>query len=135
MSETAAGAPRPANMIPWPVALLALFYCVIATMSAGMAWNILCGASQQPLSWALAWLAISGGAMCGLPLLKPWGRCLALWTSWMLIGATLAVAGGLVAAGKPVVGLVVTFSTACHYLMVRYLKRPSVKAWFGEPSA
>jgi hypothetical protein len=119
-------------MIPWPVALLTAFYCVVATLSAAMLWNIVRGASRQPLVWALAWLGVSGAAMCGLPLLRPWGRRMALLTSWLLIGATLAVAAGLVAAGKPALGLAVTFSTACHYLMVRYLKRPAVRAWFGE---
>jgi len=117
-------------MVPWPIALLTLFYGVIATLSAAMVWRTAHGEVSVQFAWAALWLICSGGAMCGLPLLRPWGRALAVWTSALLIVATLAMAGVLVAAGRPGIGLAVTLSAACHYLMIRYLQRPSVKTWF-----
>lgn len=119
-------------MVPWPLAVLALFYGAIATLSGAMLWKIAAGMSHQPMAWAIVWLACSSGATVGLALLRPWGRRLAIWTSWLLIAATLAVAAALVAGGRPVAGLIVTFSTSGYYLVIRYLKRPLVVAWFGE---
>lgn len=118
-------------MVPWPIALLTLFYGVIATLAAAMTWKVMLGSAQQLLAWTVVWLVLSGGATCGLPLLRPWGRVMAMWTSILLMLATLAAAGVLVAAGHPGIGLAVTLSTACHYLMIRYLQRPAVKAYFG----
>ena len=121
-------------MVPVPIALLTLFYGVIATISAANAWKILTGLSHQSLVWPIGWLAVSGGAMLGLPLLRSWGRALAIWTSALLMVATLAIAGLLVAAKHPGMGLIVTFSTAFHALVIRYLQRPAMKRYFtGEP--
>ncbi len=121
-------------MVPWPVALLTLFYGVIAALSAAMVTRILTGVSHQSVWWPIAWLALSAGAVCGLPLLTSWGRRLAIAVSSLLILATLAAAGVLVAAGRPGIGLLVTFSTGCHYLMIRYLQRPSVTTLFRQPA-
>ena len=118
-------------MIPWPIALLALFYGVVATSAAATACKIVFGLLEQSLLWAVVWFGFSAGAVLGLVFLKPWGRKLAIWTSLLLIVTTLAVAALLIAAKQPGWGLVVTLSTACHYLMIRYLQRPRVKAWFG----
>jgi hypothetical protein len=127
-------------MIPWPIAVLTLFYGVIATVAAAhawrmvvsgsLAWAVLHKASISPFVWALVWVGVASAAMVGLPLRRLWGRSLAMITSWLLILTTLALAGVLVASGKPGLGLAVTFSVACHYLMIRYLKRPMVVAWF-----
>lgn len=127
-------------MIPWPMALLTLFYGVIATVAAAHAWRMVMSeglvwaafhhAGISPFVWALVWLGAASAAMIGLPLRRLWGRSLAMITSWLLIVTTLAIAGVLVASGKPGLGLAVTFSIACHYLMIRYLKRPVVVAWF-----
>jgi len=127
-------------MIPWSIALLTLFYGVIATLAAAHVWRMLMSgaamwavvhrASVSRVVWALVWLGVASAAMIGLPLRRAWGRSLAIITSWLLIVTTLAMAGVLVASGKPGLGLAVTFSIACHYLMIRYLKRPVVVAWF-----
>ena len=122
-------------MIPWSIALLTLFYGIIATASAAMAWKGLAGLGHPSLLWAGTWLALSGGAVCGLPLLRPWGRRCAVWTSWLLILSTLATAGVIVASGRPGMGLLVTLSTACHYVMIRYLQRPAVRTWFDRHTA
>ena len=121
-------------MIPWPIALLALFYGVVATTSAATLWKILTGAMERPIVWPILWLVLSAGAMCGLPLLQSWGRRFAVWTSSLLTASTLAASALLVAAGRPGAGLAVTFSAAFHLLVIRYLQRPSVKRWFGEAS-
>ena len=117
-------------MVPWPVALLTLFYGVIAAISAANAWNIAAGVVQRPLVWPLVWLALSGGAMCGLPLLQAWGRQLAIWTSSLLMVATLAAAGLFILGGRPGAALAVTLSTAFHAMVIRYLQRPTVRAYF-----
>lgn len=122
-------------MVPWPIALLTLFYGGVAALSAATLWKGALGWTHQSAVWAAIWLACSGAAAVGLAWLRPWGRHLAMGTSWLLIASTLAIAGLLVAGGHPAAGLLVTFSTACHYLMIRYLKRPTVMRWFGETGA
>lgn len=118
-------------MIPWPVALLTLFYGIIATSSASTLWKILTGVTEQSLAWQMLWLGLSGGAMCGLALMKSWGRALAIWTSTLLMVAMLALAGLLALnAHQPLAGLVVACGAALHMVVIRYLGRPSVRAWF-----
>ena len=113
-----------------PIAILTIFYGLLATLSAAAVWRVASGTSRQSLVWALGWLALSAGAMCGLPLLKPWGRTLALITSAALMAATLAVSAALIASGHPAAGLAVTCTTAFHALVIRYLGRPVVKRYF-----
>jgi hypothetical protein len=117
-------------MVPWPVALLSVFYGVIATLSAATVWQVATGAVDRPMLWPVLWLAMSAGVMCGLPLLRPWGRSLAIVASWLLVAVTLAIAGLVVMAGRPVVGLLATVSGAVHVAAIRYLRRPAVKAYF-----
>ena len=122
-------------MIPWPIALLTLFYGILAASSGASLWKIVIGASRQPFLWPLMWLAVSVGAMCGLALLRPWGRRLAIWASALLMVATLAVSALLVSAGRPVIGLMVALSASCHVMVIRYLQRPIVKALFEQGTA
>lgn len=119
-------------MIPWPIALLTLFYGAVAFYSAASLWKVVLGLSHQSVFWLSLWLVLSAAATTGLVWLKPWGRRFAMGTSWFLIISTLTVSALYIAAGKPSIGLVITFTTACHYLMIRYLKRPAVVVWFGE---
>ncbi len=117
-------------MVPWPIALLTLYYGVVTAASAAMAWKAFVGISHQSMIWPVGWFALSAGAMCGLPLAKPWGRGLAIWTSVLLIVATLSFSGILILGGRPGAGLLVTLSTAGHFLAIRYLQRPIVKTYF-----
>lgn len=119
-------------MVPWPIALLSLFYGVIATLSAATVWKALSGAGDRPFLWPAMWLALSTGVMCGLPLLKPWARGLAVAASTLLVAITLAVAGVVVLAGRPLMALVATVGAAVHVIAIRYLTRPQVKAWFRQ---
>ena len=120
-------------MVPWPIALLTLFYGAVATASAATLWKVVTGLDHHSPIWSVGWLMVAGGAMCGLPLLRPWGRTLAVWTSALLTLATLAIAGLLVGAGRPGLGLVISLSTGFHVLVIQYLRRPSVHAWFQQP--
>ena len=119
-------------MVPWPIALLSLFYGVNATIAASAIWNRVAGVSPQPLWGPLVWLALAASAMCGLPLLRSWGRTCALWASGLMGLMTLAVAGVLAGSGRPLGGLLVTLAASVHVLIIRYLRRPSVRAWFGH---
>ena len=121
-------------MVPWPMAILTLYYGVIATLSAAMLWKVLIGASHRPLIWPMVWFVLSAGAMMGLPFLKAWARGLAIWTSTLLIVATLSVAGLLIASGHPVGALLATVGTAVHVIVIRYLQRPVIKVLFGDAS-
>ena len=121
-------------MIPWPIVLLTLCYAVIATLSAATVWKIATGVIARPLLWPAAWLALSVGVMFGLPLLKSWGRMLAIVASVCMTLTLLAIAGLLVAAGRPLGGLLTTVAAGVHVLVIRYLQRPLVRGWFrGEP--
>ena len=117
-------------MIPWPLALLSLFYGVVATLSAATLWQIATGVVARSLLWPVGWLALSAGVMLGLPLLKPWGRGLALAASVLMALTTLAIAAGLISAGHPVASLAATVSAGAHVLAIRYLRRPAVKLLF-----
>ncbi len=119
-------------MVPWPIALVTLYVGVIATLSAAMVFRIVSGTSTRSLVWPLAWLGVSLGVVCGLPLLKSWARHLAVVELVCVTVVMLAVAGGLVMSGRPVGGLLATLGVSVPLVAIRYLRRPSVKAWFGE---
>jgi len=121
-------------MVPWPIALLTMFYGAIASLSAATMWRVVSGASDRPLIWPAIWLALSAGIMFGLPLLKAWARRLAVIASVLLMLSTLGVAGRIVMAGRPLVGLVATVGAAVHIIVIRYLQRPVVRAWFLQGS-
>jgi hypothetical protein len=117
-------------MVPLPIALLALVYAAVATASAVSVWRVASGASQQQLVWPLAWLALSVAAMCGLALLRPWARRLAIIGLVVITTVVLAVAALLVMAGRPLGAIAATSAAALHVVMIRYLQRPSVRAYF-----
>lgn len=119
-------------MVPWPIALLTVFYGMVAAFSAATAWRILSGAVEQLLAPQLIWLALSAGAMGGLPLRKAWGRRLAIWTSLLLMIAMVATAVLVGVVGRhPLLGIVMACGAGLHVLAIRYLQRPDVKQWFG----
>ena len=118
-------------MIPWSIALLTLFYGVIATFSASAAWKVVSGMSDRPIVWPLAWLALAFSTACGLALMRPWGRTLAVVGSVIMAVVTLALAGLLVMGGHPVAALLATVGSSVHAIIIRYLSRPSVKECFG----
>ena len=122
-------------MIPWPIAFLTLFYGVIATLSAATIWRIATGVIARPLLRPLAWLAVSSSVTFGLPLLKSWGRTVTVAASALMALTTLAVAGLLVVGGRPLAALLVAVAAGGHILVIRYLQRPAIKAYFGLRNA
>ena len=117
-------------MVPWPIAFLSLFYAVVATLSASAAWKIVSGMSDRPMLWPLAWLALAFSTACGLALLKPWGRALAVVGSVVMALVTLALAGLLVMGGHPVAALLATLASSVYAVVIRYLGRPVVREYF-----
>ena len=69
--------------------------------------------------------------MCGLSLLKPWARRLAVGASSLMMAATLSFAALLIARAHPVAGLMATLSAGVHVLIIRYLRRPMIKTLFA----
>ena len=122
-------------MVPWPIAILTLCYGAMAAASAATAWKITTGMSPQPIVWPLVWLAWSSATMCGLPLLKPWARWAAILGSLVLMLSTLGMAGMLVLSHRPLAALLATFGSAIHVLVIRYLQRPVVRAFFETESS
>ena len=118
-------------MVPWPIALLALFYGLLAAVSGAGVWRIVTGEVSRPLAWPAAWLALSAGAMCGLPLLKPWARQLAIAGSAGLGLVTLGFALLIAGSGRPGLGVIGALLAGTHLIVIRYLRRPDVKAYFA----
>ncbi len=125
-------------MIPWPIALLTALYAALATCSFAGVWRLLVvGQTGRDLAWSLAWTGLSGAAMLGLALMKPWGRRLAVWTSALLMASALCAAWFAVArpAPQPRWSFVATGLAAVQMVVIRYLTRPRVKRWFVVSSA
>ncbi|MBI4004284.1 MAG: hypothetical protein HY353_04610 [Candidatus Omnitrophica bacterium] len=119
-------------MIPVPIALLALFYAVIAAASGAAVWRVVIGTSTQSILWPAGWLTLSLSAMFGLALLKPWSRSVAIIGFAALCAVTLGVAGLMVATQRPIGGLIAALFSGMYLLGIRYLQRPSTKAYFGS---
>jgi hypothetical protein len=117
-------------MVPWPIALLTLFYGVLATISAAALWKSIAGQSVQHWIVPLFWLLMSGAAMCGLPLLKPWARRVAVFVSVLLVIVCISLASLFIVGRQPVVALAATLGAGVHLVVIRYLRRPLVKSAF-----
>ena len=118
-------------MVPWPIALLALFYGALASLCGATLWKIAIGAGERSALWPLAWLALSAAVTCGLPLLKPWARRLAIVGAIGLGIITLGFALLIAGAGRPGLGFVGALMAGIQLVVIRYLRRPDVKAYFG----
>lgn len=120
-------------MIPWPIALLTLFYGVLATVAGAGLWRALVSPNGSG-GWTVLGFVLCAAATIGLPLMKDWARKLAIGIAVWIAVVTLAYAALLVKAGEPGLALAATFSTAIEWLIVRYLRRPAVTSWF-RPNA
>lgn len=118
-------------MVPWPIALLTLFYGLLAAVSAAAVWKIATGALSRPIIWPVVWLTLSATLMCGLPLLKPWARRAAVFGSAALAAVTLAFAAVVAGSGRPALALAGALLAGTHFIIIRYLQRPQTKAYFG----
>ncbi len=118
-------------MVPWPIALLALYYGVIAATSAATVWKICAGVMSRSMTWPILWFVVAAGAMFGLTWLKPWGRVLAIVGATWTTVTTLCLAALFIKAGRPGGALLTTLSMTVQVLIIRYLQRPSVKSFFA----
>ena len=117
-------------MIPLPIALLTLFYGLLAAVSASAVWKIAHGTLSRPIIWPALWLALSAALMCGLPLLKPWARSAAVAGSAALALMTLGFAAVVAGSGRPGLALAGALLAGTHMIIIRYLRRPQVRECF-----
>lgn len=119
-------------MVPWPIALLAGLYTVLATCSAAALWRIAHGQTHQSPVWPAVWCAVSAAIVVGFAFLKPWARTLAIWSStFTLVGSlSAALMAVLQPTPSPMRSLTATGLAGVYLLVLRYLTRPHVKAWF-----
>lgn len=122
-------------MVPWPIALLAIFYAIIATIASSMAWKVMIGVSERPFFWPALWMVLSAGATYGLVMFKPWGRKLAVWTSMLMMITIWSIAALLVVGREPGWALLTTVVAGLQMIPVRYLGQPAVKTLFADYSA
>jgi hypothetical protein len=119
-------------MVPWPIALLSLWFAGLAALSGSMVWKIATGAMNRSMLWPVAWWGLSTATMFGLALLKPWARSLAIvGLLWVMLVA-LILSGSFILAGQPWSALLATMSAGLPLVIIRYLRRPVVKAYFSE---
>lgn len=118
-------------MVPWPIALLSVFYGIVAASTAAMVWKAISGFSSQGWMGPAAWLLVSAALVMGLPLLKAWARRLAIVGSGVLLLTALGVAGRCVTQGRPEWALLSTLTAGVHILVIRYLQRPIIRSYFN----
>ncbi|MBI3088058.1 MAG: hypothetical protein HYY91_04150 [Candidatus Omnitrophica bacterium] len=121
-------------MIPWPIALLAGLYAVLGTCSAAALWRILQGQEARSPLWPMAWTVVSGAIVVGFAFLKPWARTLAIWSAaFTLVGSlSAALLAVLRPHPEPMRSVTATAMAGVYLLVLRYLTRPHVKAWFTK---
>ena len=119
-------------MIPWPVALLCALFAVFASASAATMWQRASGQLHGSVVWSGVWCALSATLVVGLALLKPWARRLTIGASvlMMLCALGVAVTSVLQPKAEPVRSVLATAVASVQLLIIRYVTRPHVKAWF-----
>ncbi len=119
-------------MVPWPIALLVLWYAGLATASAATLWKLWHGQVHGAILWLSVWCGVSAVLVVGLAWLKPWARKLAIWSSGLILVGALANAGLAIAqaAPQPMRSVLATGIASIQLVVIRYLTRPHVKAWF-----
>ena len=115
-------------MIPWPIALFAIFYVCIGSSAAVMV------AHGHGSAWTIVWGGVAVALVWGLVFLKPWARALAVWSSVVMTLAALlsALMAVIVTPADPHLALLATGMAGVQLVVVRYLTRPRVRGWFME---
>ena len=123
-------------MVPWSIALLALWYAGLATASAATLWKLGQEQVHGAVLWPSVWCGVSAILVVGLAWLKPWARKLAIWSSGFILLGALANAGLAIAQAtpQPMRSLWATGIASIQLVVMRYLTRPHVKAWFINPT-
>ncbi len=117
-------------MVPWPIALLTIGYTALATASAASMWQ---GHASGSLLWRGGWTVGMLALVIGLAFLRPWARRLAIGLSMVLMASALVLAFLAVIGERPDPhqSLLATGAAAVQLLVIRYLTRPHVRAWFA----
>lgn len=119
-------------MIPWPLAALSILYGLLAFLSAVRLAGCIARGTVAGIVWTALWLLVASAACIGLPAQKEWGRRCAL------VGAILFTAAALVGAvmlvmrtpPQPQQALLETVLAGVALVVLRYLRRPVIKAQF-----
>ena len=121
-------------MIPWPLAALSMLYGSLAFLSAVHLMTCLAQRDVVSSIWLVLWLAVTAGACIGLPGQKEWGRRCALAGALLFLVTAIVVAfmALLVSPPQPRVALTVTLLAGAPMIILRYLRRPVVKAQFQQ---
>ena len=122
-------------MVPWPIGVIAAVHAVFATVAAAAVWRVgMSHALSASSAWSSLWCLSSSALTVGLVFLKPWARRFAVYASIALAIGGLAVAALAVlgAPPDPARSLCGTGFASAQLVIIRYLTRPRVKAWFGE---
>lgn len=119
-------------MVPVPIAMLSLGYGILAAMAGTSIWKVLIGSVEGNVLWPAAWLVLSLVSACGLALLKPWARTLAIVGFVWITLVILSLAGVMIASGRPVAALAAVIGTGVPLLAIRYLRRPIVRELFVQ---
>ena len=119
-------------MIPWPLAALSVLYGLLAFLSAVRLVECIAQQSSAGIVWTVLWLVIASGACIGLPAQKEWGRRFAvvgaaLFTVAAIIGAVVLVVR---VPPHPQQALLETVLAGVALIIIRYLRRPVIKAQF-----
>ncbi len=123
-------------MIPWPIAVVTVWFLVLAVASAGTVWRMSQTAWQPWLVWPFLWCSLSTALVVGLAWLKPWARTVAIWGSLLMMLSNLGVAlmAAITTSPEPTRSLSATGLAGLHLFVIRYLTRPHVKTWFEGPA-
>ncbi len=123
-------------MIPWSIALLVVGYTVVAASSTVTVYRVMSGWLEHPLLWPALWSVLSTTLAIGLALLRPWARTLAVWSSVLMALSALGAAWMAIAQShpEPLRSVFATGMAGVQLVVIRYLTRPWVKAWFIRPS-
>ncbi len=119
-------------MIPWPLAALSMLYGLLAFLSVVRLTACLAQHDVMSSVWTALWLAVTAGACIGLPGQKEWGRrCAvggaALFTAAAIISAVVVVVR---VPPQPRYALLDTLLAGAALIVMRYLRRPVIKAQF-----
>ncbi len=119
-------------MVPVPIAMLSLGYGILAAVAGTAVWKVLIGSVAGNMLWPASWLVLSLVSACGLALLKPWARTLAIVGFVLITLVILSLAGVLITSGRPVGALAAAIGTGVPLLAIRYLRRPVVRELFVQ---
>lgn len=117
-------------MVPWPIALIVVVVGIDTAHALVKLWRVVTGVSNDSWVPLVIRLTMNLSLLCGLSLLKSWGRRLAIFVFGGLI--LIMVVDALSAAGRGdgVGALIATLSSVPAILAVYYLRQPSVKRHF-----